>query len=52
VTLPRQMIPKLQERWPFHVWNESTAEARLIASFDTAEADVADFISLARESIG
>jgi len=52
VTLPRQIIPKLQERWPFHIWNESTAEARLITSFDTAEADIADFVSLAREAIG
>ena len=52
VTLPRQIIPKLQERWPFHVWNESTAEARLITSFDTAEADIADFVSLVREAIG
>jgi threonine aldolase len=52
VTLPRQVIPKLQARWPFHVWNEATSEARLIASFDTEEADVADFASLLRESIG
>jgi threonine aldolase len=51
VTLPRRIIPKLQERWPFHVWNESTAEARLITSFDTAEADIADFVSLVRDGI-
>jgi threonine aldolase len=52
VTLPRQIIPKLQERWPFHIWNESTAEARLITSFDSSEADIADFVSLVREAIG
>jgi threonine aldolase len=52
VTLPRQIIPKLQARWPFHVWNEATSEARLIASFDTEEADIADFASLLRQSIG
>jgi threonine aldolase len=52
VTLPRRIIPRLQEHWPFHVWNESTAEARLITSFDTAEADIADFVSLVREAIG
>ena len=34
------------------VVESNPAEARLIASFDTAEADVADFISLAREAIG
>jgi threonine aldolase len=52
VTLPRQIVPKLQERWPFHVWNESTAEARLITSFDSSEADIADFVSLVGEAIG
>ena len=52
VTLPRDIIPKLQEQWPFHVWNETTSEARLITSFDTAESDVADFVSLVREAVG
>jgi threonine aldolase len=52
VTLPRQIIPRLQERWPFHLWNESTAEARLITSFDTAEGDITDFVSLVREAVG
>jgi threonine aldolase len=52
VTLPRQAIPRLQERWPFQVWNESIAEARLVTSFDTAESDIADFVTLARETIG
>ncbi|MFL5468273.1 MAG: threonine aldolase family protein [Gemmatimonadaceae bacterium] len=50
--LPRHIVPKLQERWPFHIWNESTTEARLIASFDTTEEDVADFAQLVREAIG
>lgn len=50
--LPRHIIPKLQEQWPFHVWNESVAEARLIASFDTTEEDVAAFAKLVREAIG
>ena len=52
VTLPAQIVPKLQERWPFHIWNEATSEARLITSFDTAEADVTDFAELIREMIG
>jgi threonine aldolase len=51
-TLPSEIIPKLQEQWPFHVWNEATSEARLITSFDTAEADVTDFADLVREAIG
>ena len=52
VTLPPQIIPRLREQWPFHVWNESTSEARLITSFDTVESDVADFAALVREAIG
>ena len=52
VTLPPQIIPKLQEQWPFHVWNEATSEARLITSFDTVESDVTDFAALVREAIG
>ena len=51
-TLPKEIIPKLQEQCPFHVWNEATSEARLITSFDTAEADVTDFAALARDAIG
>ena len=52
VTLPPAIIPRLQERWPFHVWNEATSEARLITSFDTAESDVADFADRVREAVG
>src|SRR4029077_9802430 len=52
VTLPAQIIPKLQQRWPFHVWNEAISEARLITSFDTAEDDVADFADRVRVAIG
>jgi threonine aldolase len=52
VTLPSQIVPKLQERWPFHIWNETTSEARLITSFDTEESDVTDFAALVREAIG
>jgi threonine aldolase len=51
-TLPKEIIPKVQERWAFHVWNEATSEARLITSFDTAEGDVMDFAELVRETIG
>jgi threonine aldolase len=50
-TLPIEVIPKVQDRWPFHVWNEATSEARLITSFDTTEADVTDFAELVRETI-
>ena len=50
--IPEKVIPKLQERWAFHVWNQKTSEVRLIASFDTTEDDIADFIDLTREKMG
>ena len=52
VTMPQAIIPKLQERWPFHVWDEAKSEARLITSFDTEEADIADFAALVRQAVG
>jgi threonine aldolase len=52
VTLPPAIIPRLQEQWPFHVWNEATSEARLITSFDTEQSDVAHFAALVRQTIG
>jgi threonine aldolase len=52
VTLPPEIIPKLQQQWPFHVWNEATSEARLITSFDTEETDIADFAALVRQAVG
>jgi threonine aldolase len=51
-TIPAEIVPKLQEQWPFHIWNDATSEARLITSFDTEEADIADFAALVRQAIG
>jgi threonine aldolase len=52
VTLPAEIVPGLQARWPFHIWNESKSEARLITSFDTEESDIMDFSALVREALG
>jgi threonine aldolase len=50
--MPREIISGLQERWPFHVWDEATHETRLITSFDTEEADIKDFASRVRDAVG
>jgi threonine aldolase len=50
--IPREIVSRLQQRWQFHIWNESTSEARLITSFDTEEADIMDFSALVREALG
>jgi threonine aldolase len=52
VTMPAEIIPRLQQQWQFHVWDETKSEARLITSFDTEEADIADFAALLRQAVG
>jgi len=42
--LPREHIAKLQDACYFSVWDETVSEARFVASFDTTEADVAEFL--------
>jgi threonine aldolase len=49
---PAGIVPRLQKRWPFHIWNESLSEARLITSFDTEESDIMDFAEMVREALG
>lgn len=41
--LPKEIIPRLQERYFFYVWNEQTGEVRWMTSFDTTEEEVRDF---------
>lgn len=41
--LPREIVPLLQESYPFYVWNEHTSEVRLMCSWDTTEHEVDDF---------
>jgi threonine aldolase len=44
--LPKQIIPTLQDAYPFYIWDETTYEVRLMTNFDTTEEDIADFSSL------
>ncbi|HUQ97960.1 MAG TPA: low specificity L-threonine aldolase [Gemmatimonadaceae bacterium] len=50
--LPAAIVAGLQKQWPFHIWNESLSEARLITSFDTEESDITDFAEMVREALG
>jgi len=40
---PPQIIPLLQEEFPFYVWNEFTYEVRLMCSWDTTQEDIDAF---------
>jgi threonine aldolase len=46
VRLPPPSIPLIQEEYFFYIWDEESSEARLMASFDTTEDDIRDFVAL------
>jgi threonine aldolase len=50
--LPRESIPRVQERFFFYVWNEQTSEVRLMCSFDTTEEDVRELAGVVSEAVG
>jgi threonine aldolase len=49
--MPRDAVPRVQERFFFYVWNEQTSEVRLMCSFDTAEEDVRELVGVIREIV-
>lgn len=46
---PPDLIPKIQEKFFFYVWNDRTNEVRLMCSFDTTENEVDEFIAAIRQ---
>ena len=44
-TLPPTLIPKLQEKFFFYVWDPAIHEARLMTAFNTPEEDVHAFVA-------
>lgn len=48
---PRRIIPIIQKRYLFYVWDEATSVVRLMNSFDTTEEDVYSFVNVVRETI-
>jgi threonine aldolase len=49
--IPPQLIPQLQAKYPFYVWNEQTSEIRWMTSFDTTKQDILDFVTFIKETI-
>ena len=49
--VPPKYIPRMQKEYFFYVWNEETSEVRLMASFDTTEHDIQDFVKLVRKTV-
>ncbi len=42
--VPKEIIPQLQEKYFFYVWDEFISEVRWMTSFDTTEEDIRDFV--------
>ena len=42
--IPKEIIPQLQEKYFFYVWDEFISEVRWMTSFDTTEEDIRDFV--------
>jgi len=47
--MPPELIPQLQKKYFFHVWDEQTHEVRLMCSWDTTEEDIEGFVSLIKQ---
>ncbi len=50
--IPKEVIPKLQEKFFFYVWDEDTSEVRWMCSFDTEEEDIEGFAGLLSDLLG
>lgn len=50
-TIPKEYISALQEKYFFYVWDEAISEVRLMASFDTSEEDIRDFIDFVKKTV-
>lgn len=50
-TVPSKCIPQLQKKYFFYVWDEEISEVRLMASFDTTEADIQEFLDVVRKTL-
>ncbi len=49
--LPADVIPRLQQKYFFYVWDEDTHEVRFMTTFDTTEEDIKNFISALQEEL-
>ena len=49
--IPKKYILALQKKYFFYVWDEEISEVRLMASFDTTEEDIRDFVKFVRKTV-
>jgi len=49
--VPSKIIPQLQEKYFFYVWDEQRSEVRWMTSFDTEEEDIINFAALIKSLV-
>jgi len=49
--VPREIIPQLQEKYFFYMWDEHRSEVRWMTSFDTQEEDIVNFTALIKSLV-
>ena len=49
--VPPKIIPQLQEKYFFYMWDEHRSEVRWMTSFDTQEEDILDFTALIKSLV-
>jgi len=49
--VPAEIIPQLQEKYFFYMWDEHRSEVRWMTSFDTEEEDITQFASLIKSLV-
>jgi threonine aldolase len=49
--VPREIIPQLQEKYFFYMWDEHRSEVRWMTSFDTQEEDIENFVTLIKSLV-
>ncbi|HET6979603.1 MAG TPA: low specificity L-threonine aldolase [Pyrinomonadaceae bacterium] len=49
--IPAKYVPALQKKYFFYVWDEEIDEVRFMASFDTTEEDVREFVEFVKRTV-
>ncbi|OEH91564.1 threonine aldolase family protein [Bacillus solimangrovi] len=51
ISIPEQYLTKIQENYYVAVWSKALSQVRLMASFDTTEEDIHQFVALVKKVI-
>jgi len=49
--VPKEVIPAIQEKYHFYIWNNEISEVRWMTSFDTTKKDVRSFVKAIKEAL-